>query len=150
MEHLQWVWHASRENLSFLTPGSVALLGNCLCSNSSILPYLYSTFHLEYPLVLSRFCLYYWKPHLLKNIWMKLVFEISTAPFAFYILSTPIFLSLTPDHWTSNSFVNDHQHFIAFLKPFCYERYTSEVYNLIFLIYIWIKRCRSTELVVSW
>ena len=31
--------------------------GTCLCYNSSNLPCLYSTFHLEYPLVLSRFCL---------------------------------------------------------------------------------------------
>ena len=37
MEHLQRVWLASRERLPFRTP-------------------LYSTFHLEYPLVLPRFC----------------------------------------------------------------------------------------------
>ena len=32
-----------------------------LCWDSSNLPYLYSTFHLEYPLVLSRFCFIRWK-----------------------------------------------------------------------------------------
>ena len=61
MEHLQRVWHASRERLPFRTPGSVPHCGTCLCYNywpdSLKLPCLYSTFHLEYPLVLSRFCL---------------------------------------------------------------------------------------------
>ena len=33
MEHLQRVWLASRERLPFRTPGSVPLLGTCLCSN---------------------------------------------------------------------------------------------------------------------
>ena len=33
MEHLQPVWLASRERLSFRTPGSVPLFGTCLCSN---------------------------------------------------------------------------------------------------------------------
>ena len=33
MEHLQRVWHASRERLPFRTPGSVLFLGTCLCSN---------------------------------------------------------------------------------------------------------------------
>ena len=33
MEHLRRVWHASREHLPFLTPGSVPLFGTCLCSN---------------------------------------------------------------------------------------------------------------------
>ena len=33
MEHLQRVWHASRERLPFLTPGSVPLFGTCFCSN---------------------------------------------------------------------------------------------------------------------
>ena len=119
MEHLQRVWHASRERLPLRTPGSVPFLGACMCSdcwpvsptlhrsydlpkltfmelrsfhgafatgvacqqgvltlpdtwfrppfwdllmlqllrpNSSKLPCLYSTFQLEYPLVLSRFC----------------------------------------------------------------------------------------------
>ena len=61
-EHLQRVWHASRERLPFRTPCSVPRFGTCLCSkllrpDSSNFPCLYSTFHLEYPLVLSRFCL---------------------------------------------------------------------------------------------
>ena len=33
MEHLQRVWHASRERLPFRTPGSVPHCGTCLCSN---------------------------------------------------------------------------------------------------------------------
>ena len=33
MEHLQRVLHASRESLSFRTPGSVPHCGTCLCSN---------------------------------------------------------------------------------------------------------------------
>ena len=62
MEHLQRVWYASRERLPFRTPGSVPHFGTCLMlqllrPNSSNWPCLYSTFHLEYPLVLSRFCL---------------------------------------------------------------------------------------------
>ena len=62
MEHLQRVWLASRERLPFRTPGSVSpfwdlLMLQLLRPNSSKLPCLYSTFHLEYPLVLSRFCL---------------------------------------------------------------------------------------------
>ena len=56
------VWHASRERLPFRTPGSVPNCGTCLCfqllrPDSSNLPCLYSTFHLEYPLILCRFCL---------------------------------------------------------------------------------------------
>ena len=37
------------------------LMLQLLRPNSSNLPCLYSTFHLEYPLVLSRFCLEYWR-----------------------------------------------------------------------------------------
>ena len=33
MEHLQRVWHVSRERLPFRTPGFVPLWGTCLCSN---------------------------------------------------------------------------------------------------------------------
>ena len=33
MEHLQRVWHASRERLPFRTPGSVPHFGTCQCSN---------------------------------------------------------------------------------------------------------------------
>ena len=66
MEHLQRVWLASRERLPFRTPGSVPpfwdlLMLQLLRPNSSNLPCLYSTFHLEYPLVLSRFLL--WSNH---------------------------------------------------------------------------------------
>ena len=61
MEHLQRVWLASRERLPFRTPGSVPILGLANApiveTKSSNLPCLYSTFHLEYPLVLSRFYL---------------------------------------------------------------------------------------------
>ena len=61
MEHLRWMWHASRERLPFRTPVSVSPLWDLLVlqlfsSDSSNLPCLYSTFHLEYPLVLSWFC----------------------------------------------------------------------------------------------
>ena len=62
MEHLRRVWLASRERLPFRTPGSVPhfwdlLMLQLLRLNSPNLPCLYSTFHLEYPLVLSRFYL---------------------------------------------------------------------------------------------
>ena len=62
MERLRRVWLASRERLPFRTPGSVPpfwdlLMLQLLRPNSSNLPCLYSTFHLEYPLVLSRFYL---------------------------------------------------------------------------------------------
>ena len=61
MEHLRRMWHASREHLPFWTPGSVPPLWDLLVlqllrPDFSNLPCLYSTFHLEYPLVLSRFC----------------------------------------------------------------------------------------------
>ena len=62
MEHLQQVWHASRERLPFQTPGSVPQFWDLfvlqsLRPDSSNLPFLYSTFQFEYPMVLSRFCL---------------------------------------------------------------------------------------------
>ena len=59
MEHMQRLWLASRERLPFRTPGSVPhlLMLQMLRPNSSNLPCLYSTFHHEYPLVLSRFCI---------------------------------------------------------------------------------------------
>ena len=61
MEYLQRVWHASRERLPFRTPGSFPLFWDLLMlqllgSDFPNLPCLYSTFHLEYPSVLSRFC----------------------------------------------------------------------------------------------
>ena len=61
MEHLQRVWLARMECLPFRTPGSVPLFWNLLVfqllrPDSPNLPCLYSTFHLEYPLVLSRLC----------------------------------------------------------------------------------------------
>ena len=71
MEHLQRVWYASRERLPFRTPGSVPRCGTYLCSNCwdqipgtfhvlyilvEVSIHIYSTFHLEYSLVLSRFC----------------------------------------------------------------------------------------------
>ena len=42
------------------------LMLQLLRPNSSNLPCLYSTFHLEYPLVLSRFCLWSYSEHLSK------------------------------------------------------------------------------------
>ena len=33
MDHLQQVWHTSRERLPFWTPDSVPFFGTCLCSN---------------------------------------------------------------------------------------------------------------------
>ena len=61
MEHLQWVWHASRERLPFWTTSFVAHFGTCLCSNCwDQIPrtcHVFTRlFHLEYPLVLSQFC----------------------------------------------------------------------------------------------
>ena len=63
MEHLQRMWHASRERLPFRTPCSVPQLWDLLVfqllrPDSSNLSCFYSTFHLEYPLVLSKFCLW--------------------------------------------------------------------------------------------
>ena len=60
-EYLQRVWHVSRERLPFRTPGSVLFFWDMLVlqllrPDSSNLPCLYSTFHLEYPWVLCRFC----------------------------------------------------------------------------------------------
>ena len=65
MEHLQRVWHASRERLPFpdtwfRLPLRDLLVLQLLRPDSSNLPCLYSTFQLEYPLVLSRFCFVLW------------------------------------------------------------------------------------------
>ena len=52
MEHLQLVWHASRERLPFRTPGSIPLFGTYVCSNCwDQIPRtcVYSTFNLDYP-----------------------------------------------------------------------------------------------------
>ena len=67
LEHLQRVWHASRGTLTLPDtwfPSPILglflfhlLMLQLLRPNSSNLPCLYSTLHLEYPLVLSRFCL---------------------------------------------------------------------------------------------
>ena len=62
MEHLQRVWHANMERLPFRSPGSVPpswglLVLLLLNPDKSNLSCLYSTFHLQYPLVLSRSCL---------------------------------------------------------------------------------------------
>ena len=72
MEHLQRVWHTSRDRLPFRTPGSFPSLRDLLVlqllrPDSSSLHCLYSTFHFEYPLVLSRFCLFTWKLHKYKK-----------------------------------------------------------------------------------
>ena len=58
MEYLQRMWLAVRECLPFRTPGSVPIFGlACALIIETSLPCLYSTFHLEYPLVLSRCCI---------------------------------------------------------------------------------------------
>ena len=77
MEYLQRVWHASRERLPFRTPASasfphfgVLLVLQLLRPDFSNLPCLYSTFHLEYPLVLSRFCFAAFSQHCsLNSVW---------------------------------------------------------------------------------
>ena len=63
LEHLQRVWVPSRERLPFRTPGSVPFLFDLLVlqllrPDSSNWRCLFSTFRLEYPLVLSRFCFF--------------------------------------------------------------------------------------------
>ena len=63
MEHLQRVWYASRGTLTlpdtwFRPPfWDVLVFQLLLRPDSSKYPCLYSTLHLEHPLVLSRFCL---------------------------------------------------------------------------------------------
>ena len=65
IEHLQWVWHASKERLPSWTP-----LGSVPLRDLHMLQLLrlanFPTFQFEYPSVLSRFCfwltvLYKWK-----------------------------------------------------------------------------------------
>ena len=58
---MQRMWHDSRERLPFRTPVPSPFLGLAYMLqlwrlDSSNLPFLYSTFHLGYSLVLSRFC----------------------------------------------------------------------------------------------
>ena len=57
MDHLQRLWHASRESLPFRPQFWNLLVLQLLRPNSLTLPCLYSTFHFQYPLVLSRVCL---------------------------------------------------------------------------------------------
>ena len=62
MEHLQWVWLARQGTLTlpdtcFCPPFWDLLMLQLLRPNSSNLLCLYSTFHLEYPLVLSSILL---------------------------------------------------------------------------------------------
>ena len=62
VEHFQMVWLASRERLPFQTPGTVPPFGDLLMLQLLRpvwlnLPYRFSTFHLEYPSVHSRFSL---------------------------------------------------------------------------------------------
>ena len=64
MEYLQRVWLARRERLPVRTPGCIPPFGDLLMLQLlrpvvPNLPYLFSTFHLEYPSVLSQFCLWY-------------------------------------------------------------------------------------------
>ena len=61
MEHLQRVWRSRRERLPFQTPGSVRFR-TCLCSDCwdqffPNLPFHFPTFNLEYPSVLSQYCI---------------------------------------------------------------------------------------------
>ena len=60
MEHLQWVWHASRERLPFRTPGSVPPLWDLLVlqllrpdSSNSNTPWYFLDFALNYKLLPS-------------------------------------------------------------------------------------------------
>ena len=62
-ERLQQVWHASRERLSFRTPGSVPPFGDLLMLQllrpvSPNLPCHFSTFHLDYPWYFLDFACY--------------------------------------------------------------------------------------------
>ena len=63
MGYWRRVWLANRERLPIWKPGAVhpfwdLLVLQLLGPDSSNLPCLYSTFHLEYPLVLPRFCVF--------------------------------------------------------------------------------------------
>ena len=80
MDHLQRVWYASRERLPFRTPGSVPPLWDLLVfqllrPDSSNLPCLYSTFRLEYPFLLSRFCLVNYKT-IVNQFHIKMMWEL--------------------------------------------------------------------------
>ena len=78
IEHLQRVWHASREHFPFWIPGSVHLFGTCLCSNRWDMFSRISTFHLKYHSVISRFCfLALRKASLLLTITLHLSFNIA-------------------------------------------------------------------------
>ena len=65
------------------------LMLQLLRPNSSNLPCLYSTFHLEYPLVLSRFC-FQWKLQVqqthIELSFLKNVFKTRSVPFSSYIV----------------------------------------------------------------
>ena len=58
MKRSQRVWHASRERLPFRTPSAVPLFAYAPIVETSFpeLAVCFSTFHPEYPSVLSRFC----------------------------------------------------------------------------------------------
>ena len=56
IEHLQRIWHVSRERVPFQTPFCDLLMLQLLWSDFQNSPCLYSTFQLEHPSALSRFC----------------------------------------------------------------------------------------------
>ena len=76
MWYLQQVWHANRERLPLRTPVSSIfwdlLMLQLLRPAFPNLSCLFSTFHLEYPSVLSRFCcLYLYKTSALQDLELK-------------------------------------------------------------------------------
>ena len=70
MEHLELVWHASRERLLFRTPGSVLHYGTCLCSNCwDQIP---RTCHVFTRLFTSNTPWYFLDFALMKNLYMNI------------------------------------------------------------------------------
>ena len=77
------LWLASRERLPFRAPGSVSLLGTCLCSNCW--DQIYRTchiffLHLKYPSVLSRFCFTAYKKCKGMLLWWIFILRATRLP----------------------------------------------------------------------
>ena len=89
------------------------LLLQLLRPDSSNFPCLYSTFHLEYPLVLSRFCLFEIQPLTLKLLHLSTKLEIQRLIFQFPTLMFEIqriIFQIINGRWQVETYLNKLKH----------------------------------------
>ena len=81
--------------------------------DSSTLPYLYSTFHLEYPLVLSRFCFQNFASNKLSKIWNLIAGKLKPA--------------ISFQNFESKSHEKNRQLAFKFLPAICVQKLSSDL-----------------------